>query len=195
MAGVSGVAVLRAAERDAAPWKNGGGVTREVAAHPADSGLDGFHWRVSLADVAQGGPFSVFPGVDRVITVVRGAGMVLTVDGVEHRIDRRYRPFAFPGDAGTDCRLLEGPLLDFNVMTRRDRTAVRVDIVTGRTELSGPDTLAVLLDGTAGLEGGGAELGALDAVRVTGGAADVLDVRGTAAVLVFAPGVTAAARP
>ena len=95
MADVSGVAVLRAAEREAAPWKNGGGVTREVAAHPADSGLDGFHWRVSLADVAQGGPFSVFPGVDRVITVVRGAGMVLTVDGVEHRVDRRYRPFAF----------------------------------------------------------------------------------------------------
>jgi len=149
--------------------------------------VDGFHWRVSLADVAQGGPFSVFPGVDRVITVVRGVGMVLTVDGVEHRIDERYRPFAFPGDAGTDCRLLEGPLLDFNVMTRRDRTSVRVDIVSGRTALSGPDTLAVVLDGTAGLEGGGTELGALDAVRLTGAAAEVLDVRGTAAVLVFRP--------
>lgn len=184
---MAGVTVLRAAEREASPWKNGGGVTREVAAHPEGSGVDGFHWRVSLADVAQGGPFSVFPGVDRVITVVRGVGMVLTVDGVEHRIDERYRPFAFPGDAGTDCRLLEGPLLDFNVMTRRDRTSVRVDIVSGRTALSGPDTLAVVLDGTAGLEGGGTELGALDAVRLTGAAAEVLDVRGTAAVLVFRP--------
>ena len=184
---MAGVTVLRAAEREASPWKNGGGVTREVAAHPEGSGVDGFHWRVSLADVAQGGPFSVFPGVDRVITVVRGVGMVLTVDGVEHRIDERYRPFAFPGDAGTDCRLLEGPLLDFNVMTRRDRTSVRVDIVSGRTALSGPDTLAVVLDGTAGLEDGGTELGALDAVRLTGAAAEVLDVRGTAAVLVFRP--------
>lgn len=190
MAGVSGVTVLRAAERAAAPWKNGGGVTREVAAHPEGSGLDGFHWRVSLADVARGGPFSAFSGVDRVITVVRGAGMVLTVDGIEHRIDQRYRPFAFPGDADTDCRLLQGPLLDFNVMTRRDRVAARVDIVTGRTVLSGPDTLVVLLDGTAGLEHEGAELGALDAVRLVGGAADVLDLHGTAAVLVFTPAGT-----
>ncbi|MEY9839956.1 HutD family protein [Streptacidiphilus sp. EB103A] len=193
---MAGVTVLRAAEREASPWKNGGGVTREVAAHPEGSGVGGFHWRVSLADVAQGGPFSVFPGVDRVITVVRGAGMVLTVDGVEHRIDERYRPFAFPGDAGTDCRLLEGPLLDFNVMTRRDRTSARVEIVAGpgRTALSGPDTLAVVLDGTARLEGEGAELGALDAVRLTGAAAHVLDVRGTAAVLVFAPVSDPAAR-
>lgn len=186
---MAGVAVLRAAGREALPWKNGGGVTREVAAYPEGAGLAGFHWRVSLADVAQGGPFSVFPGVDRVITVVRGAGMVLTVDGVEHRIDRRYRPFAFPGDAGTDCRLLEGPLLDFNVMTRRDRTSVRVDVVIGRTVLSGPDTLAVVLDGTARLEGEGegAELGVLDAVRLTGAATHSLDVRGTAAVLAFTP--------
>ncbi|TDT98531.1 hypothetical protein EDD99_6758 [Streptomyces sp. 846.5] len=182
---MAGVTVLRAAEREASPWKNGGGVTREVAAHPEGSGVDGFHWRVSLADVAQGGSFSVFPGVDRVITVVRGAGMVLTVDGVEHRMDERYRPFAFPGGVGTDCRLLEGPLLDFNVMTRRDRASVRVDIVAGRTALSGPDTLAVVLDGTARLEGDGTELGALDAVRLTGAATDVLDVLGTAAVLVF----------
>ena len=195
MADVSGVDVLRASEREAAAWKNGGGVTREVAAHPEGSGVEGFHWRVSLADVARGGPFSVFPGVDRVITVVRGAGMVLTVDGVEHRVDRPYRPFAFPGDAATDCLLLEGPLLDFNVMTRRELVSVRVDIVTGRTELSGPDTLAVLLDGEARMEGGRVELGVLDAVRVTGAAADVLDVRGTAAVLAFTPGGATGARP
>ncbi|WP_042392909.1 HutD/Ves family protein [Streptacidiphilus carbonis] len=185
---MAGVAVLRAAEREAAAWKNGGGVTREVAAQPEGVGLEGFQWRVSLADVARGGPFSVFPGVDRVITVVRGAGMALTVDGVEHRVDRRFRPFAFPGDAGTDCRLLEGPLVDFNVMTRRDQVSVRVEIVAGRTvELSGPDTLAVVLEGTAALPGSGEELAESDAVRVTGGAGEALDVRGTAAVLVFAP--------
>jgi hypothetical protein len=72
-------------------------------------------------------------------------------------------------------------------MTRRDRTSVRVDVVIGRTVLSGPDTLAVVLDGTARLEGEGAELGVLDAVRLTGAATHSLDVRGTAAVLAFTP--------
>jgi uncharacterized protein len=74
------------------------------------------------------------------------------------------------------------------VMTRRDQVSVRVEIVAGRTvELSGPDTLAVVLEGTAALPGSGEELAESDAVRVTGGAGEALDVRGTAAVLVFAP--------
>lgn len=190
---MASVRVLRAAERTASAWKNGGGVTRAVAAFPEGSDLGGFHWRVSLADVAQGGPFSAFPGVDRVITVVRGAGMVLTVDGVEHPVDARYRPFAFSGDAVTDCRLLEGPLVDFNVMTRRDRTAATVDIVDGTVPLTGGTVLAVVLEGGAELratgDGSGTALGTLDAVLaedvVEVGAA--LDVRGVAALVTFRP--------
>jgi environmental stress-induced protein Ves len=49
--------LLRGVDLVAAPWKNGGGVTREVAAFPAGAGLDAFVWRVSIADVAQAGPF------------------------------------------------------------------------------------------------------------------------------------------
>ncbi|MFC1416832.1 HutD/Ves family protein [Streptacidiphilus cavernicola] len=123
------VSVLRSADRVPAVWKNGGGVTREIASWPRDAGLDGFDWRISLAEVAAGGPFSAFPGVDRVITVVDGAGMELTVDGVPRLLPERHRPFAFPGDADTDCRLLDGPVTDFNVMTRRDRVRATVRIV------------------------------------------------------------------
>lgn len=72
------VRILRAAGRAAAPWKNGGGVTREIAAGPEGAGMDTFAWRVSLADVGADGPFSVFPEVTRVLTVVDGAGMELT---------------------------------------------------------------------------------------------------------------------
>jgi len=182
------VRVLRAAERTASAWKNGGGITREVAAHPEDSDLGGFHWRVSLAEVAQGGPFSAFPGVDRVITVVRGAGMLLTVDGIQHRIDARYRPFAFPGDAETDCRLLEGPLTDFNVMTRRESTRARVEIVDQPVELAvgdGGAVLALVLEGGAALGGAGEPLGPLDALLLTGVEQDVLELDGWAAVVTF----------
>src|SRR5215472_11228475 len=64
--------ILRAAERRAAPWKNGGGLTREVAVHPAGSDLGNFDWRVSIAEVLRGGPFSSFPGVDRHMAVISG---------------------------------------------------------------------------------------------------------------------------
>lgn len=132
------VRILRAADRAAAAWKNGGGVTREVAAGPEGAPLDGFDWRISLAEVAAGGPFSVFPGIDRVITVVDGGGMELTVDGAVHPVPERYRPFAFSGDAATDCLLLEGPITDFNVMTRRGRIRAGVRVVRAAGDLQ-PD--------------------------------------------------------
>ncbi|MFD5086625.1 HutD family protein [Kitasatospora sp. NPDC058406] len=146
------VQLLRATERPATAWRNGGGVTREVAGHPAGSGLDEFGWRVSLADVASAGPFSAFPGIDRVITLVEGEGMALTVDGAEHVVDAPFRPFAFSGDAATSCRLLGGPLVDFNVMTRRGR--VTADLLLADTPRTvdvpaGAAVLLVCLSGTA----------------------------------------------
>ena len=52
------LSLIRGADLVAAPWKNGGGVTREVAAFPSHARLNYFVWRVSIADVAQAGPFS-----------------------------------------------------------------------------------------------------------------------------------------
>ncbi|MFF1908093.1 HutD family protein [Kitasatospora sp. NPDC058218] len=144
------IQVLRAGERPATAWLNGGGVTREVAGFPTGAGLDAFDWRVSLADVASAGPFSAFPGVDRVITLVDGPGMALTVDGVEHLVDTPFRPFAFSGEADTGCRLLDGPVVDFNVMTRRGRTTAELALATGPREVDVPAGGTVLLVCLAG---------------------------------------------
>jgi environmental stress-induced protein Ves len=173
------IQVLRAADRVASPWKNGGGVTREVASSPSGTGVSEFDWRVSLADVASGGPFSTFEGIDRVITVVQGEGMALTVDGEETVVSELYRPFAFSGDAKTDCRLLGGPLVDFNVMTRRGKVSADVQFVRERVALSGT-VLVVVLEGSSAIDG--TELGPLDAALLTD-AATVLEVEGTAAVV------------
>ncbi|MFJ3793656.1 HutD family protein [Kitasatospora sp. NPDC090091] len=148
------IQVLRAADRPATAWLNGGGVTREVAGFPAGAGAAAFDWRVSLADVASAGPFSEFTGIDRVITLVDGAGMALTVDGTEHLVDAPFRPFAFSGDAATDCRLLGGPVVDFNVMTRRGRTTAGLDLATAPRTVDVPadaTALLVCLAGTATL--------------------------------------------
>jgi environmental stress-induced protein Ves len=101
------------------PWKNGGGETAEIAVGPAGAALAQFDWRISMARVATDGPFSTFPGVDRTLAVVAGAGLRLSVHGhspIDLRIDSA--PIAFPGDASTHASLISGEILDFNVMTR-----------------------------------------------------------------------------
>ncbi|MFJ7630945.1 HutD family protein [Streptomyces sp. NPDC097595] len=184
---------LRADSRTPAPWKNGGGMTREVAIHPPGAGTDGFGWRVSVADVTSGGPFSAFPGVDRIITLVDGPGMVLTVDGVPRRMDTPYTPFAFPGDAATECRLLGGPVVDFNVMVRRSELTARVRVARDGTSVraaAGTRVLAVVLGGSARLRHASVRLKPLDAALFTAGDADRLDVDGVLAIvdLVDRPG-------
>lgn len=202
--------ILRAGDRVPAPWSNGGGVTREITADPPGAGLAEFGWRVSLADVAGDGPYSALPGVDRIITVVDGAGMVLTIDGVARPPVRPLRPFAFPGDAATDCRLTGGPLVNLNVMTRRGRAAAVVGIVDGTHTAKVPGNCSVLLVALADDVGfalgedsenseaavaadtggsGGSRLARFDAVLVSGtdtGAATLWS-EGRAAVITLRP--------
>ncbi|HLM42608.1 MAG TPA: HutD family protein [Myxococcaceae bacterium] len=103
------------------PWKNRGGVTRELlkVPHPIDPSR--FLARLSIATVAASGPFSVFPGVDRILTLLEGRGMALSFGGgPEVVLDRPLRPFAFPGEADVQCRLLgDEPVRDFNLMVDR----------------------------------------------------------------------------
>lgn len=113
----------------ATPWKNGGGVTRELVCWPAGAGLDTFDWRISIASIAGSGPFSAFPGIARTIMLLDGDGVRLrAAGGIDHRLDTPLVPFSFSGDVPLDCDLLGGPSNDFNVMARRDRlsSALRV---------------------------------------------------------------------
>ena len=97
------------------PWKNGGGVTRELLAWPP-----GGEWRVriSVAEIESDGPFSSFPGVERWFTVLSGGGVALTVSGREHLRRAGDPPLAFSGEAEASCRLLQGPSRDLNLMLR-----------------------------------------------------------------------------
>ncbi|MDR5739774.1 MULTISPECIES: HutD family protein [unclassified Caballeronia] len=114
------------------PWKNGGGVTREIAASPPGASLDAFAWRLSVADVSADGAFSAFPGVDRVLVLLGGAGMRLTeTDGRVHALDRPLAIARFAGETPIHAALLAGPTRDFNVMVRRDRARASVDVRRG----------------------------------------------------------------
>ncbi|WP_137919213.1 HutD family protein [Hydrogenophaga sp. 2FB] len=116
------------ADLPAMPWKNGGGTTREIACQPPGAGLGAFDWRVSIATIAAAGPFSAFPGVDRVIMLLDGAGVHLRGEGVDHRLDTPLTPFAFAGDVALACDLLGGTSTDFNLMTRRGKLRAEVRV-------------------------------------------------------------------
>ncbi|MFG2223577.1 HutD family protein [Streptomyces sp. NPDC048644] len=191
--------VLRADGRAAAPWSNGGGVTREVAVRPQGAGWDAFDWRVSLADVTRDGPYSPLPGVRRILTVVEGAGAELTVDGSPHQLPGRFHPFAFPGAAPTGCRLLDGPIVNLNVMLREGRARASVEIVRGAGEVppgEGREVLVVALVGGTAVRAGPAapaadgevlaQLGRFDAALLPGGWSAALRTEGVAAVITLA---------
>lgn len=146
------------------PWKNGGGVTREIVCQPPSAGVGAgmgdFDWRVSIAHIASDGPFSAFPGVDRVITLLSGGGVHLQSDDgqVIHRLDVPLVPFAFAGETPIHARLLAGDCHDFNVMTRR--AACRASLQVLRRAFDAPAALQGLFMAVQGdwqLEGASAE--------------------------------------
>jgi len=153
---------LPASQRAAQPWKNGGGVTREVAAFPPGAGMDAFDWRVSIADVASDGPFSLFPEIDRTLTILTGDGIALDLDGLTSRL-LPGRPFAFPGDKPASATLLGGPVTDLNVMSRRGRIVHAVTALAAGQSLAVEEGVLVWISGEGRV--GGAAMAPLDAVQ------------------------------
>ncbi|MGN6316309.1 HutD/Ves family protein [Trinickia sp.] len=122
----------------AAPWKNGGGVTREIAAYPVGAGLDTFVWRLSVADVERPGPFSRFPGVERTLVLLDGEGMSLIErgdgavgGGRTHALTRPFDIARFDGEAAFDAELVRGATRDFNLMVRRGQASATLRVWRG----------------------------------------------------------------
>ena len=130
------------------PWKNGGGVTTEIAVFPEGAGLDDFDWRISMAHVAQDGPFSAFPGVDRTLCVLAGLGITLAFAGKgEVTLGKMSDPYSFPADVAVHGKLHGEPIDDFNVMSRRARwrhEVERVDVYEAWECVAASDVVALV---------------------------------------------------
>lgn len=107
--------LVRADDVPPQPWRNGFGRTRELLARPGPA-----DWcvRVSVADIERHAPFSAFPGVERWFAVLKGAGVELQVGAATHRLVRGDAPLRFDGAAPAQCRLIDGPTRDLNLMLR-----------------------------------------------------------------------------
>ena len=139
--------IIRAADLVARPWRNGQGVTWEIAIDPPGSGLDDFRWRISAARIEADGPFSPFPGCERWIACAEGDGFALHFeDGVKLPVPPLV-PVRFSGDHATVCRLAGGASTDINVIARRDQVRVEIAVIASLAELP-PGTGSALREGS-----------------------------------------------
>jgi uncharacterized protein len=118
--------LLRAADYRFMPWKNGGGTTSEILIEPPGADMANFDWRISMARVNQDGDFSRFPGVDRTLTVLSGAVLLLVAEGERQQLGANSPPFAFPGEDKITAEVQQGPVHDLNVFTRRSAFSHKV---------------------------------------------------------------------
>ncbi len=122
--------IIRGSDLVERPWRNGGGITREIAETRRGADL---LWRLSMADVASDGPFSDFSGLMRVLTVIEGGAMeLITPQGTIIAAPRE--PVRFDGGLAVTSKLTDGPLRDLNLMF--DPARVAGDVVL----LNGPDS-------------------------------------------------------
>jgi environmental stress-induced protein Ves len=120
---------LRPADYRVMPWKDGGGSTTELAIEPPGASLGNpFLWRVSSAQVEASGPFSRFPGRARLLTLLEGAGLILDIEGQgRQRLKHPGQVVAFSGDAAASATLIQGPCVDFGVISDPARVKVQLD--------------------------------------------------------------------
>ena len=111
----------------AMPWRNGLGTTIEMARE--DDAEGAMLWRVSAADVVEAGAFSLFPGIDRILTLIEGPGFDLDFSG-HGRVApvELFRPVEFSGDWTTRADAVRGPSRDLNVMTARGKASAIVHV-------------------------------------------------------------------
>ena len=104
--------IVRASDLAEVRWKNGGGVTREIAVASENGKII---WRLSMADVAVDGPFSDFTGLTRILTVIQGNGIDLISTQGKLSADLN-RPVRFDGALKINSVLKDGPIQDLNLM-------------------------------------------------------------------------------
>lgn len=145
--------LLRRADYLTRPWRNGGGVSHEIAWGEDED------WRLGLAEIDRDGPFSDYTGFDRTLTVVRGEGLSLNADVLSHA------PYGFRGEEAVQAKVASWPVLVLNAITRRGRFAheVRRLPVHGHLLLTGTSFVTSL---AGDLVASGTALGPLDTWRL-----------------------------
>jgi uncharacterized protein len=140
---------LTAADYRHQPWANGRGTTTELYRVDRDGEM---LFRFSMAAVTEDGAFSIFPGVERNLTVLTGPGFTLQGEGLLLAA-KPLVPVAFPGDVAISASNVLAPCDDFNVMTARALPKPDVRVIHGTALLPEGGLLVLLSLGNATING------------------------------------------
>lgn len=127
--GVRAVHTCRLADTAPQPWRNGGGISHSLLAWPPGAADSAWLLRVSVATIAQHGPFSRFDGVARAFAVLHGAGVRLqlaTPPAAPLELRPGDAPLHFDGASAPGCSLLGGPTQDLNLMAQHSAGRLRM---------------------------------------------------------------------
>jgi environmental stress-induced protein Ves len=117
---------LSPADYVAFPWKNGRGVTTDIAARyrPDAKTRDwsDMLWRFGRTPMPESGPYSDLTGFERLQVLIAGDGFTIrTEDGAVHRdLSRAFVPVRYDGGTKLSGRLNGGPVETVNFLYRRD---------------------------------------------------------------------------
>ena len=112
--------IQKFAEHLKAPWPNGRGTSYEIASQTPV--VSGWTWRVAIAPVVEDCDFSHFENVHRQLLIISGGEMILNVGG-ETVVCKPGEVAEFAGDVATTAKLVDGPIVDLNLMTVRGRAS------------------------------------------------------------------------
>jgi environmental stress-induced protein Ves len=124
------------------PWKNGGGVTVDIAesllpGFPSGSG-EGMVWRFGRTAITAPGPFSDLSGYNRHQVLVSGLGLVLETPAGEIDVRQPFRPVRFAGETPIVSRLEAGPVEVVNLIGDRSRVSIDLCCLTTGASKSCP---------------------------------------------------------
>ncbi len=129
--------LIRQSEMLEGPWRNGMGVSWEIASHK-EQGASEFSWRFAKARIDRDVPFSIYSGIDRVFMQISGNGLDLEFEGGQVlAVHESNVPHAFACDIPLTCKLRDGPCFDLNLFTARGVYEAQASVL----KLSGMETL------------------------------------------------------
>ncbi len=159
------------------PWKNGGGVTIDIAKSLlpgfAPGSWEGMVWRFGRTAIVSSGPFSDLSGFDRQQMLVAGSGLVLETPDGEIDVRQPFKPVRFAGETSIVSRLEAGPVEVVNLLGDRSRVSIDLScLATGATS-SHPAGVHIIYAAASSCEltidGNACELATGHAMRIDAG--------------------------
>lgn len=159
------------------PWKNGGGVTIDIAVTMlpgfAAGSWEGIIWRFSRTAIVTPGAFSDLSGYDRQLALVSGEGLVLGTPVGEIDVRQPFRPVRFGGETSIVSRLEAGPVEVVNLIGDRSRVSIELSCLAGGATHACPAGVHIIYAATSSCElainGNACEIAAGHAMRIDAG--------------------------